>query len=204
MLYTLGAWLYWYISGLWLAQCNVWGINVWHRTINVQSLPLYRVFLLIKEDPHLLKHFELVSLLSPRFLVIKHVPKEWKSPENVICELPLQLFKISLRAKAIRPFINLILFCSCSLWLGNVITRSKGQRWMKRKLYKTLTKFPDPQLTGISSCWHTTHSKWPFSCVQNISLLRVSVPRREKLVWAKFAHTQTTGWEPASAWEAEN
>lgn len=62
--YTLGAWQYRYVPGLWLAQHDMQGINVWHRTIHVQSLPLFRMFLLIKETPHLLKHFELVSLPS--------------------------------------------------------------------------------------------------------------------------------------------
>lgn len=100
-------------------------------------------------------------------LVIKHLHNELNSSGNVICQLPLQLFKISLRAKALRPFINLITFCSCSSWLANVTTRSKGQKEIKRKLYKTLTKLPGPrpQCTEISSCWHTIYSKWPFSCV---------------------------------------
>lgn len=84
------------------------------ETIHVQSLPSCRMFLLIKETPHLLKHFELVSLLSQNLLVIKHLHNELNAPGNVIYELPFQLFKISLRAKAIRPFINLTFFCSCS------------------------------------------------------------------------------------------
>jgi len=70
--------------------------------------------LLIKETPHLLKHFEVVSLLFQNLHVIKHLHNELKSPGNVICKLPFQLFKISLRAKAISQFINLIPFCSCS------------------------------------------------------------------------------------------
>lgn len=166
------------------------------------------MFLLIKETPHLLKHFELVSLLSQNFLVIKHLHNELNSPGNVIWQLPFQLFKISLRAKAIRPFINLIPFCSCSSWLGNVTTRSKGQRGMRRKLYKTLIKFPGPrphpQHAEASSCWHTTHTKWPFSCVHKHLSSQKTSTLKGNVGMSKSTRTQTTGWEPVPAWKAEN
>lgn len=134
------------VSWLLLSQHNVWDINIWQWTIHVQSLPLSRMFSLIKETPNLLKHFRLDSLLSQNFIVIKHLHNELNSPGNVTCQLPFQLFKISLRAEAIRPLINLISFCHCSSWLGNVTTRSNGQRRMKRKLHKTFIKFPSPRL----------------------------------------------------------
>lgn len=63
-----------------------------------------------KETPNLFKHFTLVSVLSQNFLVIKHLHSELNSLGSVTCELPFQLFKISLRAETIRPFINQIPF----------------------------------------------------------------------------------------------
>lgn len=158
------------------------------------------MFSRIKGTPHLLKCFELVSLLSQNFLVIKHLHNELNSPGNVICEPPFQLFKISLRAKAIRPLINLIPFCSCSSWLGNVTTRSKGQRRTKRKLYKTLTKFPGPrphpQHAEVSR--HTTHSKWPFSCVHEHLSSQETSTLKGKAGTSK-AYTHSNHWLGASS-----
>lgn len=126
------------------------------------------MLLKIKKIPHLLKYFKLVSLPCQNFLVIKHLHNELNSPGNVICRLLFQLFKISLRAKAIRSFINLIPFCSCTSWLGNKnykIKRTKGQK-NEDEIIQDTHKVPWPMTSPRmhSLWWYTTHSKWPFSC----------------------------------------
>lgn len=75
---------------------------------------------------------------------------------------------------------------------------------MKRKLYKTLTKFPGPwPQPGCTVSAGTQHTLNGHFLVQTNTSLETS-SRREKLAGAASVHTQSTGWQPAPTWADEN